>query len=105
MPKVTVVYHPEGGSWWADSSDVDGLVVAGDSLAEVRELVVDALSFYFEEEAVDLFEVTEAGGPVIVSCLSEMATLVSVPVTANPTRSTTANLHGPRVLVAAAGSR
>lgn len=105
MPKVTVVYHPEAGSWWADSADIDGFVVAGDSLEEVRELVRDGLDFYLEDDAVDLFEVTEAGGPVVVARVSVMAAPDSSNSTVNPTRSATNNPHGPCVLVSASDPR
>jgi predicted RNase H-like HicB family nuclease len=42
---VRVLYHREPEGWWAESPDVEGWTVAGDSYEEVRQLVVDGVTF------------------------------------------------------------
>jgi predicted RNase H-like HicB family nuclease len=44
MALVRVIYHQEEGSWWAISPDMPGLIVAGDTAEEVRDLAVEALA-------------------------------------------------------------
>lgn len=39
MDKVRVIYHCEPEGWWAESPDIEGWSVAGDSYVEVRNLV------------------------------------------------------------------
>ncbi|MER7762205.1 type II toxin-antitoxin system HicB family antitoxin [Streptomyces sp. NPDC097619] len=56
MQTITVLYHQEGGSWWAESRDVAGFAAVGDSLAEVRGLVQDGLPFYLEGEPFEFRE-------------------------------------------------
>ena len=40
LVRVDVHYDPEVKSYWADSPDLDGLVVAGDTLQDLRSEVV-----------------------------------------------------------------
>lgn len=44
MAVVRVIYHQEEEGWWAISPDMPGLVVAGDSPEEVRDLVEEGLA-------------------------------------------------------------
>lgn len=39
METVRVIYHCEPEGWWAESPEIEGWSVAGDSYAEVRALV------------------------------------------------------------------
>jgi hypothetical protein len=42
---VRVLYHREPDGWWPKSPDIDGWTVAGESFDEVRQLVVDGVTF------------------------------------------------------------
>jgi predicted RNase H-like HicB family nuclease len=42
---VRVLYHREPDGWWAESPDIDGWTVAGESFEEVRQLVDDGVTF------------------------------------------------------------
>lgn len=53
---VTVMYHQEGETAWAESADLEGYSVAGDSIAQVRELVRDGLPFYLDDGDFELRE-------------------------------------------------
>lgn len=48
---VRVLYHEEPEGWWAESPEIARWTVAGSSYAEVRELVVDGVSFALASEA------------------------------------------------------
>lgn len=63
---VSVVYHAEQGQWWASSTSprLDGFVAVADSLSDARELVLDGLPFYLDNEPFDLRESYENGQPV-----------------------------------------
>lgn len=50
---VRILYHHEPEGWWADSPDIDGWSVAGDSYEEVRRLAVDGVSFAAASTAED----------------------------------------------------
>lgn len=53
METVRVIYHSEAEGWWAESPDIEGWSVAGDSYGEVRALVDAGVEF-----AVDRADVT-----------------------------------------------
>jgi predicted RNase H-like HicB family nuclease len=42
---VRVLYHQEPEGWWAESPDIAGWTVAGDSYDEVRQLAEDGVPF------------------------------------------------------------
>jgi predicted RNase H-like HicB family nuclease len=42
---VRVLYHQEPEGWWAESPDIEGWTVAGESYDEVRQLAEDGVSF------------------------------------------------------------
>ncbi|WP_433008642.1 type II toxin-antitoxin system HicB family antitoxin [Kribbella sp. CA-294648] len=69
MKTIRIQYHHELDGWWADSPDISGYVVVGDSLAEVRGLVKDGLPFYLETEDIELLE-TSSSGAVVVAEIS-----------------------------------
>lgn len=56
MRLINVEYHHEDGSWWAESSDVQGFTAAGATFAEVRELTAEGVEFYLDGEAFALEE-------------------------------------------------
>ena len=58
-PAVTVriLYHQEPQGWWAESCDIDGWSVAGDSYEEVCQLAEDGVSFALASAAEDRGEV------------------------------------------------
>jgi hypothetical protein len=50
---VRVLYHHEPDGRWAESPDIDGWSVAGDSYEEVRRLAEDGVSFALANAAED----------------------------------------------------
>jgi len=48
---VRVLYHEEPEGWWAESPDVPSWTVAGRTYDEVRELVLEGVSFALASEA------------------------------------------------------
>lgn len=67
MPEVVITYHQEPEGCWADSPNIDGFVVAGVSLDEVRSLVREGLPFYLEQSDVEVLEVmSETSAPPVV---------------------------------------
>jgi predicted RNase H-like HicB family nuclease len=50
METVRVIYHHEGGSWWAESPDVERWYAAGDSYAEVVKLAEEGVRFALGHE-------------------------------------------------------
>lgn len=65
MRKVRVIYHCEDGTWWAESPDVAGWTVAGDSFSEVQDLSHEGLPFFTEEELSieDVMQTLRSGNP------------------------------------------
>lgn len=41
---VRIIYHHEDGAWWAVSPELPDVIAAGDSQAEVRQLVDEGLA-------------------------------------------------------------
>ncbi len=64
MGSISVVYHLEGNSWWANSEQVSGFHVGGDSLTKVREQVRIGLPFFLEVSKIEYFEQTDTGKTV-----------------------------------------
>ena len=50
---VRVLYHREPDGWWAESPEIEGWTVAGDSYEEVRQLVDDGVTFALASAAED----------------------------------------------------
>jgi predicted RNase H-like HicB family nuclease len=50
---VRVLYHHEPEGWWAESPDINGWAVAGQSYEEVRRLAEDGVSFALASTAED----------------------------------------------------
>jgi predicted RNase H-like HicB family nuclease len=50
---IRVLYHEEDQGWWAESPDVEGWTVAGDTYEEVRRLVEDGVTFALASAAED----------------------------------------------------
>lgn len=65
MRTITIHYHAEGDSWWADSPDIEGFTAAAASFDELRPLVRQGVAFALEGEAVDLRELTADERPII----------------------------------------
>jgi predicted RNase H-like HicB family nuclease len=68
--EITVTYHFEDGTWWAESDDVPGFFAAGQSVGETRQLVRSGLAFHFDGVDVGDLEIRETrddGNPVFVS--------------------------------------
>lgn len=56
---IRVLYHQEPEGWWAESPDIDGWSVAGESYEDVRQLAEDGVSFALAtaaEERGELFD-------------------------------------------------
>lgn len=62
---VSVRYHHEGSSWWAESPELEGFVAVGSSLPEVRELVHEGVPFYADNEHVEILEAHEKDAVVV----------------------------------------
>jgi hypothetical protein len=66
MSTVTVVYHHEEGSWWAESDDLPGFSAVGSSFDEVERLVREAVHDESVIPApVDLVEELDDGSLII----------------------------------------
>jgi predicted RNase H-like HicB family nuclease len=52
MGTVRVIYHCEPEGWWAESPDIEGWSVAGDSYGEVRALVDAGIAFASDRTGV-----------------------------------------------------
>ena len=50
---IRVLYHREPEGWWAESPDIAGWTVAGDSYEAVRQLVEDGVAFGLATAAED----------------------------------------------------
>lgn len=50
---VRVLYHREPDGWWAESPDIAGWTVAGETYEEVRALVNDGITFALASAAED----------------------------------------------------
>lgn len=68
--EVTVVYHFEDGSWWADSDDAPGYYAGADTLEQLRQRVREGLEFHFEdsvdvsEEIIEIVTTTRPGDDI-----------------------------------------
>jgi predicted RNase H-like HicB family nuclease len=65
MREVTVTYHQDIDSWWAESQDLDGFTAAGNSFSELRPLVAEGVAFYLDDEPFVLFEILESGAQLM----------------------------------------
>lgn len=56
--KLTVCYHRDAESWWADSPSVPGFYAAAEDFSELVALVRDGLAFHFDvdEDRIEIFE-------------------------------------------------
>jgi predicted RNase H-like HicB family nuclease len=52
METVTVIYHCEDGTWWAEAPRVPGWTAAADSLNELTKLAEEGVRFALEREDV-----------------------------------------------------
>ena len=50
---IRVVYHHEVDCWWAESPDIDGWTVAGQTYGDVHRLVQDGVSFALASQVND----------------------------------------------------
>lgn len=61
MQRVTVTYHREAGTWWADSEEVPGYTAVADALGELRTLVSEGIRFVLEDDDIEIAESLENG--------------------------------------------
>lgn len=54
---VRILYHQNPQGWWAESPDIDGWSVAGETYEEARQLAEDGVSFALASAAEDRGEV------------------------------------------------
>ena len=54
METVRVIYHCEPEGWWAESPDVAGWSVAGETYAEVRALVDEGVEIALDRAGVTI---------------------------------------------------
>lgn len=50
---IRVLYHQEPEGWWAESPDIEGWTVVGESYDEARRLVADGVTFALASAAED----------------------------------------------------
>ena len=50
---VRILYHQEPQGWWAESPDIGGWSVAGETYEDVRRLAEDGVSFALASAAED----------------------------------------------------
>ena len=50
---VRVLYHQEPEGWWAESPDIDGWTIAGETFEQLRALVEDGVPFALASAAED----------------------------------------------------
>lgn len=60
MDSVRVIYHHEADGWWAESPDIEGWSVAGQTYAEVVKLAEESAPFALDRE-VELEHYVPAG--------------------------------------------
>ncbi len=60
MDSVRVIYHHEADGWWAESPDIEGWSVAGQTYAEVVKLAEEGVPFALDR-AVELEHYVPAG--------------------------------------------
>jgi predicted RNase H-like HicB family nuclease len=53
MKFVRVIYHHEGGGWWAESPDLKGWTAVADSYEEIVQLVEEGVPFALECEELE----------------------------------------------------
>jgi len=53
MKLVRVIYHHEGGGWWAESPDLKGWTAVADSYEEIVQLVEEGVPFALECEELE----------------------------------------------------
>lgn len=97
METVTVVYHHDSGSWWADSPQLEGFSAAADSFTELRAEVRGGVAFYLDDAPHSLDERFDSGAylnPVFATvsakALHGEASMV-VPVTARAAHNSSTN--------------
>lgn len=50
MDPVRIIYHHEDSAWWAESPDIDGWYVAGDTYEQVRALTEEHVRYALEAD-------------------------------------------------------
>jgi predicted RNase H-like HicB family nuclease len=73
---VRVLYHQDPQGWWAESPEIEGWTVAGESYEEVRQLVEDGVSFALASAA------EERGDGFDESCFASVSVEHYVPAPA-----------------------
>lgn len=52
MSEIRIRYHHEPEGWWADSPDMPGFSVAGETLDEVKKMAREGVAFATNAEVV-----------------------------------------------------
>lgn len=60
MATAHVIYHFDEPGWWAESPDYPEYSAFGDSLDEVRALVLDGLRFTAEDDTLQVIDLLPA---------------------------------------------
>jgi predicted RNase H-like HicB family nuclease len=68
MKKVTVIYHEEKRTWWAESPDAESFFATGETLDQVRSRVYESLPGVVDSP-IDVFTdvVIQAAGPSLTA--------------------------------------
>lgn len=80
MQRVTVTYHREAGTWWADSEDVPGYTAVADALGDLRALVFEGIPFALEHDDIEIDEALENGARLMPGGQPVTAYRAPVPV-------------------------
>lgn len=66
MRQITVTYHHEGASWWAESDDLPGFSAASHDLESLRSLTYEGVEFELDGDPFSMVERDEQGAAVNV---------------------------------------
>lgn len=94
MRSVTVIYHQEDESWWAEVPDLElsSFVAVADTVAELRALTREGLSFYLDETEIQIDERFDTPHPFILNFVLEPASGIVSALT-----SVTASVRNPEL--------
>lgn len=73
MRTISMTYHHEGQTWWADSADLPGFTAAAPTLTELREEVAAGVAFELDDEPVRVLLFDETGAALDASPFARAA--------------------------------
>ena len=70
MRDITVTYHHEETTWWAESDDLPGFTAVADSISELQSLTYEGVSFYLDDEPHRVIEKMASGAYLLAGLFS-----------------------------------